>query len=195
MKGFTLVEMLVALAIFGLISAAGVTVMRFTVDNQAIVRAHTDRVGAFQRTRAILKADLAQAADRRTRGPDGRPARESFYGGSHDRPGLLLRFARRGWDNPAGEPRASVQYVEYRVVEGRLERLARTDLDGSALGAPQVLIDRLRSATVTFLWHGQWIETLPGSPVDALPQAVRLDMTIEDIGPVRQLFVVTGESA
>jgi general secretion pathway protein J len=195
MKGFTLVEMLVALAIFGLISAAGVTVMRFTVDNQAIVRVHTDRIGAFQRTRAILKADLAQAADRRTRGPDGRPARESFYGSSSDRPGLLLRFARRGWDNPAGEPRASVQYVEYRIVDGRLERLARPDLDGAPLGAPQVLIDRVRSATVAFLWHGQWIETLPGSPVDALPQAVRLDMTIEGIGAVNQLFVVTGEPA
>lgn len=195
MKGFTLVEMLVALAIFGLISAAGVTVMRFTVDNQAVVRAHTDRIGAFQRTRAILKADLAQAADRRTRALDGSASRVSFFGASSDRPGLLLRFARRGWDNPAGEPRASVQYVEYRIVDGRLERLARSDLDGAALGTPQVLIDRLRSATVTFLWHGQWIETLPGSPVDALPQAVRLDMAIDGIGAVSQFFVVTGEPA
>jgi len=195
MKGFTLIEMLVALAIFGLVSAAGVTVMRFTVDNQAVVRAHTDRIGAFQRTRAILKADLAQAAPRRTRGQDGRAVRESFYGKSADRPGLLLRFARRGWDNPRAAPRASVQYVEYRLVEGRLERSARPELDGAPIGAPQVLIDRLRSASVAFLWRGQWIENLPGGPEDALPQAVRFDMTIDGIGTVSQLFVVTGEAA
>jgi general secretion pathway protein J len=195
MKGFTLIEMLVALAIFGLVSAAGVTIMRFTVDNQAIVRAHTDRIAAFQRTRAILKADLAQAAARRTRGPDGRPARESFYGTSGDRPGLLLRLARRGWDNPGADPRASVQYVEYRFVDGRLERSARPELDGAALRTPQVLIDRLQSVAVAFLWRGQWLETLPGGTEYALPQAVRLDMTVDGIGPVSQLFVVTGEPA
>jgi general secretion pathway protein J len=195
MKGFTLVEMLVALAIFGLLSAAGVTVMRFTVDNQAVVRAHTGRIGAFQTTRAILKADLAQAAARRTRAPDGRPVREAFYGASADRPGLLLRFARRGWDNPGAEPRASVQYVEYRLIDGRLERSARPALDGAQLSAPQVLIDRLRSASVLFLWRGQWIENLPGGSEDALPQAVRVDMEIDGIGAVSQLFVVTGEAA
>jgi len=195
MKGFTLVEMLVALAIFGLVSAAGVTVMRFTVDNQAVVRAHNDRIGAFQRTRAILKADLAQAAARRTRGQDGRAVRESFYGASGDRPGLLLRLARRGWDNPGAEARASVQYVEYRLIDGRLERLARPELDGAPLGTPQVLIERLRSAAVVFLWRGQWIETLPGGTEDALPQAVRLDMTIDGIGAVSQFFVVTGQAA
>jgi general secretion pathway protein J len=194
MNGFTLVEMLVALAIFGLVSAAGVTVMRFTVDNQAIVHAHTDRVAAFQRTRAILKADLAQAAARRTRGEDGRPAREAFFGASSDRPGVLLRFARRGWENPSAAARASVQYVEYRLVDGRLERSARPELDGAKLGTPQVLLDRVRSASVSFLWHGQWIATLPGSPLDPLPQAVSLDMTIDGIGAVHQLFVVTGET-
>jgi general secretion pathway protein J len=194
MKGFTLVEMLVALAIFGLVSAAGVTVMRFTVDNQMIVRAHSDRVAAFQRARAILKADLAQAAARRTRGEDGRPARDSFYGASSDRPGVLLHLARRGWENPDAAPRASVQYVEYRLIDGRLERAARPELDGAKLGRPQVLLERVRSAGVRFLWHGQWIENLPGGPSDPLPQAVSLDITIDDIGAVRQLFVVTGQS-
>lgn len=195
MRGFTLVEMLVALAIFGLVSAAGVTVMQFTVDNQALVRAHTGRIAAFQRTRAILKADLAQAAARRTRAQDGRPVPESFYGSAGDRPGLLLRLARRGWDNPGAEPRPSVQYVEYRIVDGRLERSARPELDGAALGAPQVLIDRVQSASVAFLWSGQWIENLPGGREDILPQAVRLDMAIDGIGAVSQLFIVTGEPA
>jgi general secretion pathway protein J len=193
MNGFTLVEMLVALAIFGLVSAAGVTVMRFTVDNQAIVRAHTDRIAAFQRMRAIMRADLAQATARRTRGQDGRPMRRPFSGPGSEQSDALLRFARRGWDNPGAEPRASVQYVEYRLVNGRLERAARPELDGAALSPPQVLIDRVRSIGLAFLWRGQWLENLPAGS-DVLPQAVRLDLDVAEIGPVTQLFVVTGDA-
>ena len=194
MKGFTLVEMLVALFIFGLLTAAGATVMRFTSDNQAIVRAHAERLAAFQRTRAILKADLTQATARRVRGADGRPIREAFYGGNEIAGAPLLRFTRRGWDNPDAEPRASVQYVEYRLVAGRLERAARLGLDGGALAPPQILIDRVGAAGIRFLWRNQWIETLPGGPENPLPQAVRLDLVIDDMGPVSQLFAVTGEA-
>src|ERR671918_2694 len=111
MSGFTLVEMLVALFIFALLTAAGVTVMRFTSDNQAIVQERSERLAQFQRLRAILKSDLAQATARRTRDPDGRPLRAAFFGSS-GAGAPLLRFVRRGWDNPDALPRASLQQVE-----------------------------------------------------------------------------------
>ena len=38
----------------------------------------------------------------------------------------ILVLARAGWSNPNGAPRPSLQRVEYRVVEGRLERRAST---------------------------------------------------------------------
>lgn len=191
MKGFTLVEMLVALFIFALIAATGITIMRFAVDNQALVRGRADRLGELQRTRAILKADLVQATARRTRDQSGRARREAFYGG--DIPNQpLLRFTRAGWDNPDAAPRASLQYVEYRLQDGRLERLAGAALDGGALGAAQVLVAGVRAVDVRFLWRGQWIETLPGGPENPLPQAVRLDMDVDGIGAVSQLFAVTG---
>lgn len=192
MKGFTLVEMLVALFVFSLIATAGVTMMRFSADNRGIVHARAERLAEFQRTRAILKSDLAQAAERRIRDGQGRASREAFQGGNSAAT-PLLRLTRRGWENPDAAPRASVQYVEYRLVEGRLERLARLALDGGAQGVPQVLAERVRNASVGFLWHGQWIPTLPGGPADPLPQAVKLDLVFDDIGPVSQLFVVSGE--
>ena len=194
MKGFTLVEMLVALFIFALIAAAGVSIMRFTVDNQMVIRAHAERLAQFQRARAILKSDLTQAAARRTRAADGQAIREAFYGGDVASGLPLLRFVRRGWENPDVQPRASAQYVEYRLVEGRLERAARAGLDGGRLGTPQVLVDHVRLAKILFLWHGQWIPALPGGPDDPLPQAVRLDMALDGIGAVSQLFAVTGEA-
>src|SRR3546814_8820453 len=82
-----------------------------------------ERLCALQSARALLKADLAQAAVRRVRGRDGNPARNAFIGStagatramSGSEP--LLALVRRGWVNPDAEPRASMQYVEYRLVD------------------------------------------------------------------------------
>jgi len=191
-KGFTLVEMMVALLIFGLISAAGVAILSFSADNQQIVRARSHRLGEIQRARAALKADLAQAAQRRTRGEDGRAATQTFSGNGQASGGPLLTLVRRGWDNPDGAARASLQAVEYRLNEGRLERRARAALDGAAPRPPQVLLSGVREARVAFLAYGQWVETLPAGTHQPLPQAVRLDLTLEDYGELSQLFVVTG---
>ncbi len=187
-NGFTLIEMLVALFIFGLLTAGGVTMMRFALSNEAVVRAHDTRLAQFQAARAILKADLAQAAPRRVRGADGR----AEAGAMGPAEGALLSLARRGWENPDAAPRASVQFVEYRLVEGRLERLAGAALDGGAFRPPQVLIDGVSSARTQYLAHGAWSPDPPAAG-DDLPQAVRLDLTIAGLGVVSQLFLVTGE--
>src|SRR5690606_31299591 len=50
-RGFTLLEVMAALAIFGLIAAAGVGVMAHAADSQGILRARMDRLGEFQRAR------------------------------------------------------------------------------------------------------------------------------------------------
>ncbi|HVI34460.1 type II secretion system minor pseudopilin GspJ [Phenylobacterium sp.] len=195
MKGFTLVEMMVALLIFGLVSAAGVAVLSFSVDNQQVVRARSHRLAEIQRARSALKADLAQAAARRTRGEDGRPSARTLAGGEQAVGGPLLQLVRRGWDNPDAAPRASLQAVEYRLTEGRLERRTRQALDGAAWSPPQVLLTGVREARVAFRVGGQWIEALPNGAHQPLPQAVRLDLTLDDYGPLSQLFVVTGEAA
>lgn len=193
-SGFTLVEMMVALLIFGLVAAAGVSIMSFSVDNQQIVRLRTHRLGELQRARAALKADLAQAAARPTRSPDGRAAVRAFAGGEQKVGGPLIALARRGWDNPDAAPRASIQAVEYRLTEGRLERRARPALDGAQARPPQVLLTGVTAGEVAFLVRGQWIGALRNGPGQPLPQAVRLDLTLDDYGPVSQLFVVTGEA-
>lgn len=190
MKGFTLVEMLVALLVFSLLAAAGVAVMGFAVDNQIAVRDRTDRLGQIQGSRALLKSDLDQAATRRTRGEDGIAARGPFEGGGE---GPLLVLTRRGWDNPDLEARSSLQYVEYDLVDGRLERRSRPALDGAPLGPPQILIDDVESARVTFFARGEWRDVWTPSPTAPLPQAVRLELALKDFGELTQLFLVPGD--
>lgn len=194
MKGFTLIEMLVALLIFALITAAGVAVMSTTLSNQGAVRTKVERYAELQRTRAILKADLSQAASRRTRGEDGMPALTAFAGGSPwGVGGPLLAFTRRGYENPDGAPRASMQYIEYALVEGRLERRARPALDGARLGPAQVLMTGVDSAQMGFLFNGAWVPTWKGNPQTDIPTAVRVNLRLNDMGVIDQLFLTSGE--
>jgi len=188
MKGFTLVEMMVALLVFGMLAAAGVMVMRSSIDSQMIVRERVDRVGELQRLRAALKADLGQAAPRRTRTPEGLAAREALHGGGRDGP--LLALVRRGRENPDFLARASLQYVEYRLVEGRLERRTRPALDGAPLDPPQILAEGVEAAEVAFFADNHWRPVWEGA--GALPQAVRVDLTLEGLGAVSQLFLTPG---
>lgn len=190
-QGFTLVEMLVALMVFGLLCAAGVAVMAHTVDNQGIVGARMDRLGEFQRTRSLIKQDLAQAAVRRVRQADGLPLRSAFSGAPLAADGVLLEFTRRGWDNPEAQPRASLQRVRYRLDAGALLRESHAAVDGTATAKTQALLSGVESATVSYFHRGQWLPGWPGAR-DALPQAVRLDLVLEDYGRVQQLFLVPG---
>lgn len=191
-QGFTLVEMLVALLIFALLSAAGVAVLRLAIDNREVVRARTDRLAEFQRARSILKADLVQVAARRTRGVEGRTDPNVFLGEPGEGAGPVLRFVRRGAANPDGLARSSLQTVEYRLREGRLERAVRRATDGAALGEAQAVLTGVREARFAYLTRGNWAPAFRGSGETAAPQAVRLELELDGVGRVDQLFVASG---
>lgn len=188
--GFTLVEVLVALAVFALIAAAGALVLARTVDTRFVVHEHAERIAELQRMRALLKADLAQAAPRRTRAPTGRPLPRALMGQTI--PGdPVLTLVRAGWSNPDGAARPGLQRVEYRLVEDRLERRASTYLDGARAGPPQVLYRGVSDVAVTFIQDGSEAPAFLASRDRPLPQAVRIVMTLEGLGRIDQLFAVS----
>lgn len=194
-RGLTLVELLVALAVFGMLAAAGVSVLAYAADNQQVLATRMQRLAEFQRARALLQADLAQAAVRPVRARDGTPARSAFIG-SHVRdrnhhPGPLFALVRRGWSNPDAEPRPSLQYVEYRLVDGRLERSVREGLDGAAQGEPQVLLGGVRSLSLDYRLDDRWNDGWLGG-LDTLPQAVRLQLDIDGFGRMAWSFLLPG---
>ncbi len=187
--GFTLVEALVGLLVFSLIALMGAVVFSSTMGNQARVKERTQRLSEFERARALMRTDLLQATDRITRGPDGRPARSPFIGGDPwGENASLVAFVRQGYANPDGEARASIQYVEYRLVENRLLRFVRAAPDGAPFEAPQVLLADVAQAQVAFHLEGEWSDTWRGGAETPLPSAMRLDLGLADIGPVTLLF-------
>jgi type II secretion system protein I len=116
--GFTIVELLVSLFIFGLLSAAGVALLSFSVRAQALAGERLDEISQFRRFGAIVTSDLAQASPRISRDGNG-AVRPAFVGGTGLGEPASVSLVRRGWDNLDGSQRSSLQKVEYRVSGNR----------------------------------------------------------------------------
>ena len=190
-RGFTLLEVMASLAIFGLIAAAGVAVMGYAADSQGVLRERMDRLGEFQRARALLRADLSQAAVRLVRRADGSSSRHAFTGGRPGEAGPLFALVRRGHENSEAAARASLEYVEYRIVDGRLERSARSAVDGAAPPPARVLLAGIRDARVAYFTDGAWNDGWRGGAT-AMPDAIELELDLDAIGRVRQRFLLPG---
>ena len=185
-SGFTLVEMLIALSIFGMLTAAGVALLGVTARTQETSDRLLAELGEIQRTGALLNADLAQATPRLYRDRDGRPQR-AFTGGRGDEPGLMV-FVRRGWDSGDG---GGLKRVGYRLREGRLERLSFPRVDGGGTATIVPLLDGIQSLRLRYRDdEGEWRDRWDPSEPNAMPEAVELVVASEGQGTLRQLFLV-----
>ena len=116
-RGFTLMEILVALTVFAFIGILCARLMQGTLGNQEVVRERSERLVEVQRAMLMLKRDLMQIVDRPVRDILG-DSRGPVLIGSDG----LMEFSRLGWRNPLGHPRADVQRVTYVVEDGDLYR-------------------------------------------------------------------------
>ncbi|MBU6165323.1 MAG: type II secretion system minor pseudopilin GspJ [Alphaproteobacteria bacterium] len=180
--GFTLVELLVGLAIFGLMASAGTALLAGSVNASVQATQLADAAGALARTHALITADVAQAAPRPWRDEQGQP-HPAFSSGD----GALFTLVRRGWANPGQAARASLQRISWRIENGALVRRAAPMLDGPALGDAAVLLAGITSATIRIHdgrgWQSGWANPDPA----ALPRALEISASGPDIGRIRLL--------
>jgi general secretion pathway protein J len=189
-QGFTLVELLVSLLIFGMLSAAGVALLTFSVRAQDLADERLDQLADVRRFGAIVTSDLAQAAPRVTRDDTG-ATRAAFVDGSGETGAASFLLVRRGWENLDGSPRPSLQKVQYRVSEGRLERIAYRYLDGAAEMEPVPLLEGVRSLRLSYRDRkGEWRERWDPTQIAELPTAIEMVFDIEGSGTIRQLFLI-----
>jgi general secretion pathway protein J len=182
--GFTLVELLVSLFIFGMLSAAGVALLSFSVRAQEASALRLDELSRLRRASTLMAGDLGQAAPRIHRDENG-AARPAFTG-----EGAALGLIRRGWENVDGEPRPSLQRVEYRLAGERFERVAFPMVDGAAPRAPVTVLAGVRSLRLRYRYpEGDWRDRWdPKQPAD-LPLAVEMVADVAGTGTTRQLFL------
>ena len=185
-SGFTLIELIVALAIFGLISAAGVGLLGTSVRSQEAVGAKLDTLAAGQKLGSLMAMDAAQALPRITRNAEGAP-RRAFTANDT---GVLVGLVRVAGATGGEALRPGVQRVEWRFVRGRLRRAVSLMPDGAVIGEGSLIADNLDSAVVRVRDKGEWRERWDALRPDAMPQAVELVLTAKGKAPVRRLFLV-----
>ena len=188
-KGFTLVELMVSLMIFGMLSAAGVALLSFSVRAQEAAEARLDELSQLRRLNSLLAGDLGQAAPRVHR-DEGGGIRPAFVGSSGEAQGTALAFVRRGWENVDGGQRPSLQKVEYRYEGGRLMRVGYPLVDGAGPMAAITMLDGVTSLRLRFRdSEGSWRDRWDPSEPAQLPVAVELVTDSQGSGRVRQLFL------
>jgi general secretion pathway protein J len=198
-RGFTLLEILVAIAILAIISVMAyrsVTEARVTVENAA---GHMDRLREVQRAMNLLTGDF------RTLAP--RPVRESIGDGyraalRRDPNGVtLVELSHGGWPNSAGTPRGTVQRVSYRLEERTLIREYWNVTDPTLANPPiaRRLLNQVERIEIRYMNAGrEWVTEWPalGSAGDigfrARPMAVEITIALTDYGELRRVIEVPG---
>jgi general secretion pathway protein J len=185
-NGFTLIELLIALLIFGMLASAGVALLSFSVRAQAATMARLTATANERRISALLSTDLAQVVPRISRDVSGN-AEAAFDGGKG---AVLMSYVRSGWSNSGGAARSGLQRVEWRLVQGRLERITRPIVDGAINAKPIIMAQNVESARVRFRLKGEWRDDWSATNPRALPRAVELIITSSGSAPITRKFLV-----
>jgi len=168
-RGFTLVEMLVAMVIFGILAVAGIGVLRASVDAQGAIDYRLDRLNAQERVATLFAADIGQAMARPLAGM-GESRQAPFVGTASS-----VSLMRGGWANPDGQPRSSLQRVEWTLRQSGIARVAHLFLDGSDPGQPAVIQQEVEGFALRYrLADGSWSERFVSSERELLPAAVEM---------------------
>ena len=149
-SGFTLVEVLIALAITAFVSVIAYTSLSTVMTGVESLKDNTDRIYEINRAFMILSRDLRQLSPRGVR--DEFDEREpAFVGGELAR--FSLSFTRAGWHNPLGHPRSTLQRVNYRLEDEALWRDSYPVLDRATNTEPQsvLLLDGVEELHLAFI--------------------------------------------
>jgi general secretion pathway protein J len=188
-NGFTLVEMMVALLIFAMLAAAGVSLLTFSVRAQAGTAQRLDAVANDQRMASLLASDLAQALPRITRDVIG--ANQPAFSGTNGVGAVpMLRYVRGGWSNPEASARASIQRVEIALDQGRLERRTYAMADGATAGAAMVLAENVESVRLRYRDKGVWADAWQNPAPASMPRAVELIVKRKNQPALMMAFLV-----
>jgi general secretion pathway protein J len=196
-NGFTLIEVLVALAVFGVLSVMAYMALGQTLSNADLLGERMQRLKAIQRSIRYLDSDLMQTSPRPVRGllGDGyEPAIRTSFGSEY-----ALEVTHGGWTNPAGLPRGTLQRSAYRIEDGELIRYHWRVLDRTINNEPiqTVLLDGVESIVFRYLTSdGEGSEQWPPANVPGpggfrlRPKGVEVVLTLTDEGEIRRLVEI-----
>lgn len=203
-RGFTLLELLVAMAIFAIIGVMAMGGLNNIITQQGQTKVQLERLHQLQRAVRLMAADLAEASPRLVRDEQGSGNEDPIATGIN--PNELLALTRDGWRNPfAIQPRGTLQRVHYTLENGKLIREYWRMLDRTLTepSRKQTLLEDVESVELQFLDNPspgktegellpQWppVQTKSGAAVSARPRAVKLQLKLKQWGMIERWIEV-----
>lgn len=199
-RGFTLVELLIALLIFGVLSMLAYGGLDSVMKSRDRTESELHRLRQLQITFSQMQRDIEQLAAR-----DGHDALGGrllrLSAGQPTDVDTLMQYTKTGFRNPAQQTRSYLQRVAWRLDDGKLYRMSWPYVDRAFddQATSTLVIDHIREVKIRFMdtkneWHDLWPlpEALASTNALSQPLAIEVTLTLEEWGDVVRLFKVPG---
>lgn len=193
-QGFTLLEVLIAISIFALMSMASYQILQGVIRSGEISKRHSDELLKIQRAMLIIEQDFTQIIARASRDESGDSDQlralnvgKSLFESEDEG----IEFTRLGWANPLGLlPRSNLLRVRYRLFDRQLQRLyfLYPDIVAGQVPETQVLLENVEKLSFRF-WSDGWKATWPEK--SKLPSGIEITFTSKQFGEVNRQFLVS----
>jgi general secretion pathway protein J len=189
--GFTLLEVLIAMAIFSLISLTSFALLNTVINSDEISQRHSERLIEIQRAWLIIERDLMQLTQRTIRIEGEKPVLQPLFTEHRDSSSGVdsISFVRAGWRNPGLlMPRSDIQPVNYYLDNQQLIRQHFNFVDAVEGQEPikRVLLNDVEALQFEFYIEHQWKKELNGQ----FPSAIAVIIKLADIGEIRRAFLL-----
>lgn len=191
-RGFTLIELIVTVAVFAVVSVVVFSGLGSTMSTGERSREEGERLAEIQRAMARLDRDLGEVV--------ARPVRNTF---GDEEPAVRWEQGRLwvtsgGRENYLQRRRSALYRVGYRMndEETGLLRLSYPALDQPIGAEPEerLLLDGVASLVFRFHSGGGWIDEWPpldnqtGPQDDAVPVGIAVRIELEDHGYIERSY-------
>jgi general secretion pathway protein J len=206
--GFTLIEVLVAMAITALISVVAYGALSSALSGAESVRSAMVRSQDINQTLALLSRDIRQVVNRSISDEFDQRA-PALSGGELSRYPLTL--TRAGWHNSTGAPRSTLQRVSWWIEDDVLWRAHFPVLDRTpgTEAIETAMLEDVERFEVRFLptindvksdrddviddrnWRENWVLDVSQPDLELpTPAAIEIVLQLARLGEVRRLYVL-----
>lgn len=193
-KGFTLIEILIALTVFAILATITTSSLYYAFDTRTRVTLQAEKLNTLQLALSLIQQDISQAVERAIRGNEMHLF-PIFVGQPQ-----YLEFTRDGYINPQSmEKRSTLKRVALVCKDGKLLRRTWSTLDPTNRNTyeDKTLLDGITECHFNYLnqssqllpeWREQAVNQNQNK--EPLPQAVQINITLKEWGEMNLLFTI-----
>jgi|WetSurMetagenome_2_1015567.scaffolds.fasta_scaffold05646_9 general secretion pathway protein J len=188
-RGFTLLEILVAIAIFSIMAAFSYATLQQVLSTNQHLQKQADELAELQFLFGRFLEDISQLVNRPIRDEFG--ATEPALIGSSQ----ILKLTRSGWENPLESKRSNLQRVEWMLEGKTLYRQYWTVLDRTRFNQPikTALLKDIESLEFRYLdSNNVWQKEFPPKPPAQITiKAVEMSFDLKNWGKLNRIVETT----